>query len=79
MNLSYSKLTTLADCEKRFEYQYIQRLDPEPQTIDYGFLGSQGHLVLEDFYKYIDIESDNIEKEFNRSLAKLYHKYFKGK
>ena len=78
MNLSYSKLTTLQDCERRFYYQYIAKIEEEPQVINYGDLGSRGHLVLEDFYKYVNIESNDIEKEFNRVLAKLYHKHFKG-
>lgn len=77
-NLSYSKLTTLQDCERRFYYQYIAKIEEEPQVINYGDLGSRGHLVLEDFYKYVNIESDDIEKEFNRVLAKLYHRHFKG-
>ena len=78
MNLSYSKLTTLQDCPRRFFYQYILRLEEEPQAIPYGELGSRAHLVLEDFYKYINIDTDNIEKEFNNVLGKLYHKHFQG-
>ena len=78
MNLSYSKITTLQDCPRRFYYDYILHLEEEPQVINYGDLGSRAHLVLEDFYKYVDIETDNIVKEFNRVLAGLYHKHFKG-
>lgn len=41
-------------------------------------MGSRGHLVLEEFYKYINIEANDIEKEFNGVLGKLYHKHFRG-
>ena len=78
INLSYSKVTTILSCERRFYYQYILHLEEEPQIIPYGKLGSQAHLVLEDFYRYINIKTDNIEKEFNTILAKLYHKHFEG-
>lgn len=78
MNLSYSKLTCLQDCPRRFLYEYILRLDAEPQAIDYGDLGSRAHLVLEDFYRCINIEVDNIEEEFNTTLGSLYHKHFDG-
>lgn len=78
MNLSYSKLTTLTDCPRRFFYTYILKLDEEPQAINYGDLGSRAHLVLEEFYRYVNIEVDDIEKEFNGVLGKLYHKHFRG-
>lgn len=78
MNLSYSKLTCLQDCPRRFFYEYILRLDSEPQAVDYGELGSRAHLVVEDFYRYINIETNNIEKEFNGILGRLYHKHFRG-
>ena len=78
INLSYSKISCMVDCPKRFFYQYVAKVDEEPQPIQYGELGSRAHQVLENFYKYIDIESDNIEKNFNRVLAKLYHHYFQG-
>lgn len=78
INLSYSKIVTLYDCPRRFYYQYIARVDEELMPVNYGDLGSRAHQVLEDFYKYINIETDNIEKEFNNVLAKLYHKYFQG-
>lgn len=78
MPLSYSKLTTLQDCPRRFFYSYILKLDEEPQAINYGDLGSRAHLVLEEFYKYINIEANDIEKEFNEILGQLYHKHFRG-
>ena len=78
MNLSYSKLTTLRDCPKRFFFEYILKLDREPQIINYGELGSRAHLILEEFYKYVDLDADNITKEFNGVLGNLYHKHFRG-
>jgi RecB family exonuclease len=78
MNLSYSKLTTLLDCQKRFFFEYILKLDREPQLIDYGDLGSRAHLILEEFYKYVNLDANNIEKEFNGVLGNLYHKHFRG-
>jgi len=32
---------------------------------------------LEEFYRYVDIDADNIDKEFNGILTKLYHKHFR--
>jgi len=78
VNLSYSKLTTLRDCPKRFFFEYVLKLDREPQVIDYGDLGSRAHLILEEFYKYVDLDADNITKEFNGVLGNLYHKHFRG-
>jgi len=78
MNLSYSKLTTLQDCPRRFFYSYILQLEEGPMPINYGDLGSRAHLVLEDFYKRINMKAPDIEKEFNDVLGKLYHRHFEG-
>ena len=78
MNLSYSKVTTLQDCPRRFFYSYILKLEEEPQVINYGDLGSRAHIILEDFYKQVNMETDDIEKEFNSVLGKLYHRHFEG-
>ena len=78
MNLSYSKVTTMLSCPRRFYYQYILHLEEEPMAINYGDLGSRAHLVLEEFYRYVNIEANNIEKEFNSILTKLYHKNFRN-
>jgi len=74
--LSYSKLTCLRDCERRFFFEYVLRLDREVQVIDYGLLGSKAHLILEEFYQYVNLDADDITKEFNGVLGSLYHKHF---
>lgn len=76
MNLSYSKITTLQDCPRRFFYSYILQLEEEPMAVNYGDLGSRAHLVLEEFYQYIDLDAPDIEKNFNDVLGILYHKHF---
>lgn len=52
-------------------------MEEEPQVINYGDLGSRAHLVLEEFYKYVNINADDIDKEFNGILTKLYYKHFR--
>jgi len=48
VRLSYSKLRTYRECNRRYKFKYIDRL-PEPESREIR-IGTLGHLVLADYY-----------------------------
>ena len=76
-HLTHSRMCTYNSCPKKYFYEYVLRLTPEPQYPDYGGLGSKAHKILEDFYTYITIPCDP-EETFNDLLGRLYTHEFTG-
>ena len=70
-------MMTYEQCPKKYFYEYILRLTPEPQCPDYGNLGSRAHKVLEEFYRHVTIPCDPIE-EFDSLIGRLYEHEFES-
>lgn len=70
-HLTHSRMCTYDQCPKKYFYEYILKLTPEPQYPEYGLLGSKAHKVLEEFYTYVTIPCDPIE-EFDSLIGRLY-------
>lgn len=70
-HLTHSRMMTYGQCPKKYFYEYILRLTPEPQYPAYGDLGSRAHKVLEDFYSYVTIPCDP-ESHFDDLIGRLY-------
>ena len=64
-------MMTYGQCPKKYWYEYILKLTPEPQYPNYGDLGSRAHRVLEDFYDHVTIPCDP-ENHFDDLIGKLY-------
>ena len=62
---------TFTQCPKKYFYEYVLKLTPEPTYPAYGTLGSKAHTVIEDFYKYVTIPCDPTE-EFDDLIGRLY-------
>lgn len=70
-HLTHSRMCTYDSCPKKYFYEYILKLAPEPQYPAYGLLGSKAHKILEDFYRNVTIPCDP-DETFNDLLGKLY-------
>jgi RecB family exonuclease len=68
-------MITLAQCPKRFWYEYILKLTPEKMYPEYGTLGSKAHSVIEHFYKNVTIPCTP-EEEFDQLIGRLYEHSF---
>ena len=76
-HLTHSRMMTYEQCPKKYFYEYILKLIPEPQYPAYGELGSRAHQVLEDFYANVTIPCNPAEV-FNDLLGRLYLHEFDG-
>ncbi|MCK5345464.1 MAG: PD-(D/E)XK nuclease family protein [Candidatus Heimdallarchaeota archaeon] len=70
-HLTHSRMMTYEQCPKRYWYEYVLKLTPEPQYPAYGTLGSKAHKVLEDFYNHVTIPCNPTE-EFDSLIGRLY-------
>ena len=66
---------TYEQCPKKYFYEYVLKLTPEPQVPPYGELGSRAHKVLENFYNHVTIPCDPSE-EFDQLIGRLYEYEF---
>ena len=74
-HLTHSRMMTFSQCPKKYFYEYILKLTPEPMYPEYGTLGSKAHQVIEDFYDHITIPC-NPEEEFDGLIGRLYEHHF---
>jgi len=74
-HLTHSRMMTYEQCPKRYWYEYVLKLTPEPQYPAYGTLGSKAHKVLEDFYNHVTIPCNPTE-EFDSLIGRLYEHEF---
>lgn len=72
---THSRMMTYEQCPKKYFYEYILKLTPEPQYPAYGTLGSKAHQVIEDFYDHITIPCEP-EEEFDELIGRLYEHHF---
>ena len=68
-------MQTYEQCPKKYWYEYVLKLTPEPQYPQYGELGSRAHKVLEDFYNHVTIPC-NPDDEFDNLIGRLYSHEF---
>lgn len=76
-HLTHSRMCTYDQCPKKYFYEYVLKLTPEPTYPDYGGLGSKAHKILEDFYRHVTIPCDP-DETFNDLLGRLYVHEFTG-
>ncbi len=62
---------TYDQCPKKYFYEYVLKLTPEPQYPQYGELGSRAHSVIENFYENVTIPC-NPESHFDDLIGRLY-------
>lgn len=74
-HLTHSRMSTYEQCPKKYFYEYILKLTPDPMYPAYGELGSRAHKVLEDFYEHITIPCTP-EDEFDSLIGRLYEHEF---
>ena len=74
-HLTHSRIMTYEQCPRRYFYEYVLKLTPEPQYPPYGELGSKAHKVLEDFYENVIIPCNPTE-EFDLLIGRLYEHEF---
>lgn len=74
-HLTHSRMMTYEQCPKKYFYEYILKLTPEPQYPAYGTLGSKAHQVIEDFYNHVTIPCDPSD-EFDSLIGRLYEHHF---
>lgn len=74
-HLTHSRMMTYEQCPKKYWYEYVLKLTPEPQYPQYGELGSRAHKVLEDFYNHVTIPC-NPDDEFDNLIGRLYSHEF---
>lgn len=70
-HLTHSRMMTYLQCPKRYFYEYVLKLTPEPQYPEYGLLGSKAHEVIENFYAHATIPCDP-ETHFDNLIGRLY-------
>ena len=69
---SHSKLSTFEQCPLKFNFRYLQKIEPDFKTTIEGFLGSKVHDTLEWVYnnKQKNLELDDLIRHYGESWNK---------
>ena len=71
MIYSHSRLSTFEQCRYKFKLKYIDKVEPEQQTIE-AFLGSRVHETLEKLYKDLLHRKENTVEDL---IEYLHHRW----